>query len=428
MCVTRLARLSVGATCLAVLAAIAIALANCHKLPLWSGSIEVTPIEREAIEACGSGELTSAGGRHLSRSPYVQSVTQSGGSIAFAAWPDPAYHVEVTTPEGEVVASAKAAFAGLPERRDELLAARERQQSAEAIPPRDYYVQRADLSGLEPGTVYCYQLIGPGGPHTERAPLATAPAPGSEDPIELVVLGDSGSGNAAQKAIAQRLEEHPFELMIFLGDIAYTDGTPAELEAHFFEIYDPFLRFVPAYAVLGNHEYRTADGRYFVRDFVLPGNERYYSFDWGDVHFVALDTNRITGEQAAWLERDLAASDSRWTVAFGHHPPYSNAWRGPNRRFRRILAPILERHGVDLVLSGHEHHYERFAPRGNTHYLVSGGGGGRLTKVGSGPSTVARAAVHHFLAITIDAERITVRAIDIEGRVFDELAIEKPAR
>jgi hypothetical protein len=89
------------------------------------------------------------------------------------------------------------------------------------------------------------------------------------------------------------------------------------------------------------------------------------------------------------------------------------------------LVPILERHGVDLVLSGHEHHYERFAPRGGISYVVSGGGGGRLTKVAPSRDTLARAEVHHYLAVSVEEERLEVRAVDVEGRVFDQFNLKQ---
>src|SRR5690606_28758827 len=231
--------------------------------------------------------------------------------------------------------------------------------------------------------------------------------------------------NAAARAIARRLEEVPFELLLFLGDIAYTHGTAAELDANFFGVFQRYLRVVPAFTAMGNHEYRTDDARFYLRDLVLPGRERYYSFDWGDVHVVVLDTNRLDDEQLAWLEQDLAGRTRRWVIVGGHHPPYSSSWRGDNRPAQRLLVPIFEHYGVDLVLSGHEHHYERLLPQANVHYVVTGGGGGRLTRVGSGPRTLVRAAVHHYLAIRVDGERLTGRAIDIEGKLIDHFTIQK---
>lgn len=423
--VSRLVGWVAGLLTLALVAGLAVGLSTCHKLPLWTGSVEVTPIEKSALDACGRGELTVAAGDRLHRAPYLQNVTERSATVVFAAWPDPAYRVDVTTTSGELVSSAPARAAGEPERARELLERRESLAPQETVRPTDFYLQRSDLAGLEAGTLYCYQLFGPGGAMIERAPLQTAPAAGAGDTVELVVLGDTGTGSAAQKAIANRLDEVAFELMLFLGDVAYTRGTAAQLEARFFEIYDRFLRFVPAYPVLGNHDYQTRGARPYFESFVLPDNERTYSFDWGDVHFVALDTNRIDRAQADWLAGDLATTDRAWTIVFGHHPPYSNSRRGPHWRFRRMLVPILEEHGVDLVLSGHEHHYERFAPRGGVHYVVSGGGGGRLTKVVGRGGAVVSAPVHHYVALAITADRLELRAVDIEGAVFDTLTLEK---
>lgn len=390
--------------------------------------MDVTPMERPALRACGRGALTSVGAKHLMRSPYLQSVTTTSAVVVFAAPPEDGYRVQVETTGGDQVTTAAAEFAGEPARRAALSRRLQAYAPEETVEAADFYLQRVDLRGLEPGTLYCYRLLGPGGEQTEFAPLATASTPSSDSKVEFVVLGDTGTGNAAALAIAQRLSETPFEFMLFLGDIAYGEGRASELQGNFFEVYDEYLRVVPAYTAVGNHEYLTRGASFYFRDFVLPGNERYYSFDWGNVHIVVLDTNHIDRAQLSWLEKDLATQRSRWTIVGGHHPPFSTSRRGSFTPMRDRVVPLLVKHGVDLVLSGHEHHYERFLPQAGVHYVVAGGGGGRITTVAGGPRTQVSAEVHHYLALAADHEKLSLRAIDIEGDVIDRLELEARPR
>ncbi len=396
--------------------------ATCKSDPDWQGVVEVTPIERPALGACGPGTITALGGKSLMRAPYLQSVSGDSAVVVWAAWPGEARRVEVHRPDQNPVTTATARYAGRLPRAQAVAALPDEPQ--ETVAPDNFYLERADLSGLEPGRLYCYRLVSAAGTLVDWAPLQTAPAADADTPVEVAVLGDSGTGNAAQRAIAKRLEESPFELMLFLGDIAYKSGTPSQLQHRFFDIYQPFLQFVPAWPSLGNHEYRTRSGQPYLDAFVLPNNERWYSFDWGDTHFVALDTNRIGREQARWLDEDLSATDRRWVVVYGHHPPFTSAKRGPSVRFRRYFEPLIERHQVDLVLAGHEHQYERTKPISGTTYIVSGGGGGRLT--GGTPElyTEVHRSVHHYLTLQITHDALRVRAIDIEGKTFDEVTLQ----
>jgi predicted MPP superfamily phosphohydrolase len=219
----------------------------------------------------------------------------------------------------------------------------------------------------------------------------------------------------------------PFELALQLGDLAYDSGKPSEIQAYFFNVYAPMLKSSPVYPVAGNHDYATDDAQPFRQAFVLPQNgnrERWYSFDRGQVHFVALDTEQISTPQADWLERDLRANQRPWTVVFGHRPPYSSGEHGGSAEYRQTFVPILERHHVDLVLSGHEHDYEHFKPQNGVVYVVSGGAGRETREVGMGPTTAFSEAVLHFLYVEIVGSRLTLHAIDGVGREFDQAVME----
>ncbi|MEO8698913.1 MAG: metallophosphoesterase [Kofleriaceae bacterium] len=403
-------------------AAILTLLCGCYHLPLWHGDVKVTPRERESIKKCDNGALTEAGAKLLTREPYLQSTTTTSTVVVWGTR-NPVGRVVVTEPDGkESVAVADAAYAGDPERREGRLAAQTR--TGTPLRADEIYLVKASIKNLEPTHLYCYQVFSGETALTKLAPFATAAAPHPKDKIRFIALGDTGTGGAAQKAIANWISAQPFDLMLFLGDIAYDEGTPTQLQRNFFAIYRDFLRFVPAFPTIGNHERRTRSGRPYFEAFVLPEPERYYSFDWGSVHFVAIDTTQRDSKQLTWLDEDLTRNKLPWVIVFGHHPMYTNSLRGPQLWIRRAFSKILTDHKVDLVLTGHEHQYERFRVNG-VNYVVSGGGGGQLTRFYGESRALKQFTVHHFLAFEVGAETLEMRVIDIGGRELEKVELSK---
>lgn len=390
-------------------------------------------------DPCGSGAVTPEGAAKIHRLPYLQRPERDGVTVAWAGLPEDAPRVVVAAaadPTRATIAEVAGRYPGSAgdERARRLELYDEYNDRADpgdddddddaGKPEADeLYMLAARVAGLDPGERYCYRVESDRGPLTDWATLTLAPPPDPDRVDRFVVVGDSGSGSAAQLALARRITNVPMDAILFLGDIAYKRGTHEQLQTRFFDVYSGLIQRVPVYSAIGNHEIRTQGGRPFEEVFVFPGNERWYSFQLGDVHFVVLDTTQIGPAQATWLDEDLASASRRFTVVLAHHPPFTAAWRGPSRGFRRWFVPILERHDVDLVLSGHEHHYERTRPIGGIHYIVSGGGGGRLSPPGISGHTKLTRAVHHFLTLAVTRDALVLRAIDIHGLVFDELVI-----
>lgn len=240
----------------------------------------------------------------------------------------------------------------------------------------------------------------------------TSPQPGSELPTRIWLIGDSGTANSNAAAVYNAYLNYSgsdnTHLWLMLGDNAYNSGTDSEYQAAVFNMYPELLRRTPVWSTLGNHDGYTADsasesGPYYDI-FTLPrnaeagglasGTEAYYSFDYGNIHFVCLDsyeTNRdVNGAMLTWLENDLAANDKKWTIAFWHHPPYTKGSHNSDSESRLIdmrenAVPLLESYGVDMIFTGHSHSYERsFLIDGhygssssfnNTQHLVDGGDG-----------------------------------------------------
>jgi hypothetical protein len=369
--------------------------------------------DKPFVDACGADPgLTSRGEREIRRPPYLQQVTTRSALLLWTS--ATSAEVDITTPAGLPVATVTAV-------------------ADRTARPRRGHQLIAHLQRLEPATLYCYQIRRGREPLTTRIGFRTAPEAGASTPIRFAAFGDSGDGGADQEAVRRQLRTVPMDLIVHVGDIAYPKGALRELESRVFAMYPELFRSLAIFPVAGNHEYRTAGAAPFREVFALPenggpaGRERWYSFDWGDVHFVALDTERIGREQAAWLERDLSRNALPWVVVYAHRPPFSSGAHGGDASFVRWFVPILERHAVPLVLVGHEHHYERFRPRNGVTYVITGGGGRGVRPVRPSASTAFAAAVLQFVLVEIEGDTLALHAIDATGREFDQVVIRKRA-
>lgn len=245
------------------------------------------------------------------------------------------------------------------------------------------------VTGLVPDTRYYYSV----GSSSETLSggdtghfFTAAPLPGTTKPTRVWIVGDAGTASANAAAVRDAYKNYTgggvTDLWLMLGDNAYQDGKDSEFQAALFDTYPELLRASPVWPAFGNHDGHTADsvtqsGAYYDI-FSLPtngeaggvasGTEAYYSFDYGNIHFISLDSAESdrspTGAMMTWLEKDLTANDKDWVIAYWHHPPYTNGSHNSDKEsplieMRQNALPILEAHGVDLVLSGHSHSYER---------------------------------------------------------------------
>ena len=255
------------------------------------------------------------------------------------------------------------------------------------------------LTGLTAGTTAYYAvgeigvpLAGDDADHW----LRTAPAPGSSDPFRVWTIGDAGFTGANLDAVRDAFAAYNggsgADLFLLLGDNAYLTGTDAQYQAAVFNEHAAMLRTTPVWSVFGNHEIASSNpltqtGPYFTM-FTFPtaaelggvasGTEAYYSFDYGNTHFIVLDSEEPPTSPSTpmltWLVADLQAAvlqNPTWIIAAWHRPPYSKGLLHDSDaelaevNMRQYVLPILDTYGVDAVLCGHSHSYERS-------YLIDG--------------------------------------------------------
>lgn len=200
--------------------------------------------------------------------------------------------------------------------------------------------------------------------------------PNKEGSVKFAVLGDTGTGGSSQKAIANELStwrsRFKYEFVVLLGDNMYGGERARDFQKKFEIPYKPLLDAgVKFYASLGNHDDAAIQRNY--KPFNMNG-ERFYSFKPKDgVRFFALDSNYVDKPQLDWLDKQLAGSGSEWKIMFFHHPLYSSGeTHGSAELQRELLEPVFVKHGVNLVLAGHEHFYERIKPQKGIQYFIVG--------------------------------------------------------
>jgi 3',5'-cyclic AMP phosphodiesterase CpdA len=254
--------------------------------------------------------------------------------------------------------------------------------------------------------------------------------PNKADSAKFIVLGDTGTGDRLQYEVAAQAVRYrsafPYTFGILLGDNLYGGEGPSDFVKKFERPYKPLLDAgVKFHASLGNHD--DASQRSY-KHFNMNG-ERYYTFKpKNDVRFFALDSNYMSTEQLAWLDKELGASGSEWKIVFFHHPLYSSGKRhGPDDELRTALEPVLVRNGVSVVFTGHEHFYERIKPQKGIHYFIVGSAGKLRKSNIRVQEQTARGFDQDlaFMLVEIDGDTMTLQVISRRGETVDFGTIEK---
>ena len=283
----------------------------------------------------------------------------------------------------------------------------------------------------------CSKILGD--PSGSLEPLVDVKAPGQdalklplkEGSVRFAVVGDTGTASRAQIEVGRQMaawhERVGFGFVLLTGDNIYGSDTAAEMKRKFEDPYAALLaKEVKFYAALGNHD--NPNQRFYK--LYNMGGEHYYTFrPKMGVRVFAIDSNYIDQKQLAWLEKELAASGSEWKVVFFHHPLYSSGRNhGPAISTSEVLEPIFVKHGVNVVLTGHEHFYERVKPqKGILHFISGGGGKLRPGDIRKDPQTDAGFDTDlHFLMIEIDGDELWYQAVSRAGKTVDSGVFRRP--
>jgi len=403
----------------------------------------------------GLGGLLNCEREYLIKGPYLQNATMSQVTIAW----------ETAKPMDSQVDYGLSSHLGQSVRSDEQVKLHE-----------------ITLTNLEPEEHYCYQIkscnIGRGMFSSEVTVSAagtfqTAVYPNTS--FRFAVYGDSRSNPEMHGTLAERMLEMEPDFIINTGDLVKDGKEYESWETEFFKPLKDVIAHIPIFPCLGNHE---NNSKYYFDFFSLPYNESWYSFDYGNAHFIALDSNapyKPGSEQYQWLVEELKRNDSVWKFVYFHHPPYSSGKHKSDLAIRDAWTPLFMRYGVDIVFNGHEHIYERTKPIGYfsaptkiypmltkgyvtstkgyataesmlanygltmpmlssrafqqesqpVTYVVTGGGGASLYDITPSQWTASAAKVNHFCLFKVFGETIEAVVYDNKGRAVDTFTIEK---
>jgi hypothetical protein len=266
-------------------------------------------------------------------------------------------------------------------------------------------------------------------PATVQDTAAKPMPPGGASPLPMpqirggtvfAVMGDSGSGDEAQQAVAQAMLTYfntarRFSFVLMLGDNLYDDDYTNEFSVPYKPLLDRGVKF---YAALGNHD---RDLEIHFKPFNMNDVDRYV-FDQGNARFAVLNSNHPTDPlQIKWLDQTFADAGTKWRVAFFHHPLYSSGQHASEGRdvIRPALEPALVRNQVNVVFAGHEHLYQRIKPQHGITHFVSGGGGRYLYDFKPSDFDEIGLSEHHFMVAEIAGDRLFFEAITHAQELID---------
>jgi len=295
--------------------------------------------------------------------------------------------------------------------------------SASATEPSAGTHHEIKITGLSSNTTY-YYYVSSGGFNSTVSSFTTAP--GMYQHFRFAVYGDTRTGHAHHMGVLSTMANHTPAFIINTGDLVAYGGAASYWDT-FFSIISPHANHTPYYPVTGNHDLPPSS---YLSSFSLPGNERYYSFNWSNAHFIVLDSNLNLSNGSAqntWLRGDLERSkSSEWIFVAFHHPPYSSASHGSSVSLRNILNPIFTSYNVTAVFNGHDHDYEHAAPGNGIHYFVAGGGGAPLYANGTSWFTVYSESAYHFLIVDVMDNITRFTAIRENGTVMEQFTVVHP--
>ena len=355
------------------------------------------------LPSCNKGETVHT----FLKGPYLQNPTMDGMTIMW---------------ESEELASGEVRY-GETEKLGE--------SAAEYANTKIHQVM---LTGLKSQTRYYYQVV-TGDKKSEIHSFSTAVE--KDSPFSFVAYGDNKNGPFNHAKVANLALTKEPNFAIHNGDLVNRGGVYVQWEKLFFNPIGHLISHVPLYTVIGNHE--DMSDNYF--NFFCPPCDTlaYYSIDYGNAHVIILNTEEEAlidaPNQVKWLIDDLESNqDATWKFVVFHVPPFTSGGNYYSRfrlEVKELLVPIFQKYGVDMVLSGHDHHYERSFPIGSKSdysaitYIVCGNGGTPMRYNSPRMWTLYSERVYGFTMINIDGTKMHFQSISIDDRVIDEFTLDK---
>jgi Calcineurin-like phosphoesterase len=252
--------------------------------------------------------------------------------------------------------------------------------------------------------------------------------------VRFAVIGDNGTGTSEEYEVAQQMERYReavgYDFVVMMGDNIYGGHKPQDFAKKFEQPYKPLLDAgVKFYATLGNHDDPDIERNYKLYDM---GGERYYNFKKGDAEFFVLDSTYMDPAQLAWVKSKLESSTAKWKICYFHHPLFSDGkYHGSDLDLRSKLMPMFQADGVNVVLSGHDHIYERIKPQSGIYFWVVGNSGElRSHDLRPSPNTAQGFDTDRtFMLVEIDGDQLYFQTISRTGATIDSGTLErqKPA-
>src|ERR1700719_4493795 len=234
--------------------------------------------------------------------------------------------------------------------------------------------------------------------------------------VRFAVIGDNGTGTSEEYEVAQQVERYReaigYDFVVMMGDNIYGGHKPQDFVKKFEQPYKPLLDAgVKFYATLGNHDDPDIERNYKLYDM---GGQRYYNFKKGDVEFFVLDSTYMDPTQLAWVKSKLESSTAKWKICYFHPPLFSDGkYHGSDLDLRSKLMPMFQADGVNVVLSGHDHVYERIKPQSGIYFWVVGNSGElRAHDLRPSPNTAQGFDTDRtFMLVEIDGDQLYFQAI-----------------
>jgi hypothetical protein len=248
-------------------------------------------------------------------------------------------------------------------------------------------------------------------------------------PFRFAAFGDVRTGHHVHRSIVDAVARERIDFVVNTGDMVDRGGKEHEW-SRFFQIERPLLVDTPIVAAIGNHDMSAREYfRHYFMHQAAGAARRYFTHDWGNMRLVVVDAEiecRQGCEQFGYVEKMLkeGAREGKLMVLALHQPPFSSGYHGSNENVQEPIVDLARRHGVELVLTGHDHNYERTEPIDGTTYVVTGSAGAPIRPIHPRGFTAHARTEPHYMLIDVDSDRLTLRAVNLRGDVFDSTVIE----